>query len=290
MLDSPQFFMGIVDSIDQDADKLGRVKVRDILGHTNRVDTDQLFDATLLMPVTSASVGGIGTSPTWLQPGTRVLGVKFGDKNVYVFGTFGLDSPTTGHAVSAQAKGDAPVQKEYIEELGEKPTKYAAKYPYNKTVTTLSGHVIELDDTPSSERIHVYHKSGSYLEIFPDGSIVTKSMKDNTSVTVNDHAISVVRGDLQIVANEGKIQINADKDIDIVSKNGDIFIASENSNINVKSNDLVSIDCQTVDITGDVKVSGSITAIGEISANGKNLSTHIHSGVASGGSVTTPPV
>ena len=70
----------------------------------------------------------------------------------------------------------------------------------------------------------MYHKSGSYVEIFPDGTIITKSLKDSVSVTMNDHSISVVKGDFQIVANEGKIQINADGDIDLVSKSGVVNI------------------------------------------------------------------
>jgi len=41
---------------------------------------------------------------------------------------------------------------------------------------------------------------------------------------MNDHAISVVKGDLQILANEGKIQITSDKDIDLVSKSGVVNI------------------------------------------------------------------
>jgi len=49
-------------------------------------------------------------------------------------------------------------------------------------------------------------------------------MKDSVSVTMNDHSISVVKGDLQIVANEGKIQINSDGDIDIASKSGVVNI------------------------------------------------------------------
>lgn len=224
MLDQPEFFLGIVESVEDDPDKLGRVKVREILGHFNRVDTAELFNATLLMPVTSPSVAGIGTSPTWLQKGSHVLGVKFGSSHVYVIGTYNLDSPNTGHAVSKQARGEGPIKKEYIEEFDEKPTKYATKYPHNKTITTKSGHLIELDDTPKAERIHVYHKSGSYIEIFPDGSIVTKSMKDSVSITMNDHSISVVKGNLQIVANEGKIQINADGDIDLASKKGVVNI------------------------------------------------------------------
>jgi hypothetical protein len=139
-------------------------------------------------------------------------------------GSFPYAVDDNNHSVSRQARGLGPVKKEYIEELGEKKTEYAAKYPHNKTITTESGHVLELDDTPKAERIHVYHKSGAYVEIFPDGSIITKSMKDSVSVTMNDHSISVVKGDLQIVANEGKIQINSDKDIDLVSKSGVVNI------------------------------------------------------------------
>ena len=54
--------------------------------------------------------------------------------------------------------------------------------------------------------------------------LVTKSMQDSVSVTMNDHAISVVKGDLQILANEGKIQITSEGDIDLVSNKGVVNI------------------------------------------------------------------
>lgn len=50
------------------------------------------------------------------------------------------------------------------------------KYTKNTILETESGHVIELDDTPNNERIRVYHNSGSYIEIRPDGSFVQKSV------------------------------------------------------------------------------------------------------------------
>jgi len=37
-----------------------------------------------------------------------------------------------------------------------------------------SGHVIEIDDTDGAERIHIRHKSGSFIEFHPDGAIVIK--------------------------------------------------------------------------------------------------------------------
>ena len=42
---------------------------------------------------------------------------------------------------------------------------FKAKYPDNKVLETKSGHIFEIDDTPTFERIHVYHKNGSYIEM-----------------------------------------------------------------------------------------------------------------------------
>ena len=216
-------FEGEIVDLD-DPQKLGRVKVRETLTHSNRVDDEDLFWSHVLMPPTSANAKGIGTSPLGLSKGSKVLGIKINSKQSYVIGSIAYAEDDNNHSVSKHARGIGPVDKTYVKELGEKETKYAAKYPYNKTITTESGHVLELDDTPQAERIHIYHKSGAYVEIFPDGSIITKSVKDSVSVTMQDHSISVVKGDLQIVANEGKIQINSDGDIDLVSKSGAVNV------------------------------------------------------------------
>jgi hypothetical protein len=176
------------------------------------------------MPPSGANAKGIGTSAIGLSVDSKVLGFRVDSKLSYIVGSFPYAVDDSNHSVSSYARGNSPVQKNYLTELGEKETKYAAKYPYNKTITTEGGHVLELDDTPKAERIHIYHKSGSYVEIFPDGTIITKSMNDSTSVTMNDHAISVVKGDLQIVANEGNIEIKSNGDLNLVSKTGVINI------------------------------------------------------------------
>lgn len=202
-----------------DPRRMGRVKVRELVGQ-DKEEVDNLFWCHVIMPPTGANARGVGVAAVGLNENSKVFGFRVNSTLSYIIGSFPFAVDDNNHSLSRHARGVAPVQKEYIEELGEKRTEYAAKYPHNKTITTESGHVLELDDTPQAERIHVYHKSGAYVEIFPDGSIVTKSMKDSVSVTMDNHAISVVKGDLQIVANEGKIQINSDGDIDLVSKSG----------------------------------------------------------------------
>lgn len=57
----------------------------------------------------------------------------------------------------------------------------ASAYPDVNILETHSGHVIELDDTDGNERVRVYHKSGSYIEIRPDGSFVQKSVGTDAS-------------------------------------------------------------------------------------------------------------
>lgn len=221
-MDIERWFQGTIIDIN-DPQKMGRVKVRELIGQSLE-ENSNLFWCHVIMPPTGSNAKGIGTSAVGLSEDSKVLGFRVDSKLSYIVGSFPYAVDDSNHSVSGYARGNGAVQKDYVTQLGEKETEYAAKYPYNKTVTTESGHVLELDDTPKAERIHVYHKSGSYIEIFPDGTIITKSAKDSVSVTMNDHAISVVKGDLQIVANEGKIQITSDGDIDLVTKKGVINI------------------------------------------------------------------
>lgn len=259
-----RWFEGEIVDID-DPLKMGRVKVKELVGQ-DKESTENLFWCHVIVPPIGANAMGVGTAPVGLNKNSKVLGIRVSSSLSYVMGSFPYAVDDNNHSVSRHARGVGPVQKDYIEEFGEKKTEYAAKYPFNKTITTESGHVLELDDTPRAERIHVYHKSGSYVEIFPDGSIVTKSIKDSVSVTINDHSISVIKGDLQIVANEGKIQINSDKDIDIVSKTGVVNI--QGTDVGLKGK---------IFLDGDVKLTGKLTSDGDIVSNGISLQKHRHS-------------
>ena len=96
------------------------------------------------------------------------------------------------------------------ETISEPQTPYNASYPYNKVMETESGHVFEVDDTEGSERIHVYHKSGTFIEIHPDGSMVRKVKGQNHEVMLSDNNVHV-KGDLNItVENDANIYTKGD--------------------------------------------------------------------------------
>lgn len=106
----------------------------------------------------------------------------------------------------------------------EPKSPYAAKYPYNQVTQTRSGHIVEFDDTPEHERIHERHKSGTYYEIGPDGTKVTKIVKDNYNIILGDSYLLIegnvklnIKGDTNIL-NEGNMQIQNKGDLSLLNE------------------------------------------------------------------------
>ena len=125
-------------------------------------------------------------------------------------------------------------------------------YPNNKVKRTTSGHVIEVDDTPGGERLHVYHKSGTLVEIQPNGDIVTQHKNGFRSVTGTDKLY--VTGDVEWLVN-GKITISASKDITIGTaanfkvvttgqqqyySKGDVFVETDGAYNNISTDALIN--------------------------------------------------
>lgn len=61
-----------------------------------------------------------------------------------------------------------------------------ASYPNNIVYESPSGHVVEFDDTPGNERIHVYHRAGTYLQVDSTGDLTVKSVRDHKEFTKGD--------------------------------------------------------------------------------------------------------
>jgi len=105
----------------------------------------------------------------------------------------------------------------------EPPTKYAAVYPYNRVMETESGHILEFDDTPGAERIHIYHRSGTFDEYHPDGSKVTRINKDAYEIVVSDKNVYV----------KGSLNITADQDITL--KAGQSITIEAGTDVKIKA-------------------------------------------------------
>ena len=64
-------------------------------------------------------------------------------------------------------------------------------YPFNHVTKTEGGHVFEVDDTKGGERIHQYHKSGTFYEIQPNGNRVTKIVGSDYEIVVKDKNVYI---------------------------------------------------------------------------------------------------
>ena len=100
---------------------------------------------------------------------------------------------------------------------------YSAQYPFNHVYESESGHIQEFDDTPGAERIHTYHRSGTFTEIDAGGNHVTKVVGDGY-VIYDQNGIIHVAGDATIhtigniniyCQSDANIQVEGSADIEV---------------------------------------------------------------------------
>lgn len=214
------WFMGRVVDIN-DPKKLGRARVR-VPAYHDELEDEEIPWATPINPIQSASHYGIGISPLGLINGSMVFGFFADGSDARIpilFGSiakinFGDEAQ---HDVSYLARETNIIAKNPLSYEGENASytepssTYNAKYPYNRVIQTLSGHVIELDDTPGANRIHIFHSSGTYIEISDDGTKVTKTDGDNHDIVAKDNKV-FINGKSTIIVKE-KCKIVSDKSI-----------------------------------------------------------------------------
>jgi hypothetical protein len=174
--------------------------------------------------------------------------------------------------------GTADSSTEYLSSVG-----ISSAYPYNHVRQGESGHIEEWDDTPSAERLHKFHKTGTFEEIQPDGTKVTKIVgneyeitlknkkvliKGTCEVTIEGDCRMLYQGDLvQEVYGDYHLHIQGDKRTKIHGNEVTEVLADRK--VVVNGNDDLMIDKQqTINITGDrtIGIGGNLseTIIGDV--------------------------
>lgn len=127
------------------------------------------------------------------------------------------------------------------ESWSEPVTEYSAKYPYNRVFESESGHLLEFDDTPNYERIQLAHKKGSFQEIHPDGSRVTKIVGKDYEILLSDKNVHV----------KGVCNITVEGDANLYVKGGVVEKVDGNYSLNVAGD--VSINGKTINLNNGSK-------------------------------------
>lgn len=123
-------------------------------------------------------------------------------------------------------------------DIAQYVTGISARYPLNQVIETLSGHVIEYNDTPENPRILIKHTSGSGIDMRPDGTIVVSSHGDGkVEVNHGGHKL-IVSGDGQLHFS-GDLTLNVGGDFNLnVGGSFNVQSKEETKTINGPSRDL----------------------------------------------------
>lgn len=152
------------------------------------------------------------------------------------------------------------------------------QYPYNKIQQSESGHSIEMDDTVGKERLRLQHRSGSFIEMQPDGTEVHKiygdgyeiilggknvSIKGQCNLTVEGAMVVNIKGD-SIMNVEGNstqyIKGNLVQTVDGTSK------VTSTGDMDLTTKEDITMSAQNVYVNGDLAVRGGISSTLSISA------------------------
>ena len=116
---------------------------------------------------------------------------------------------------------------------------FNAQYPYNQVYESESGHIKEFDDTPGAERIHEYHRAGTYYEVDHAGNKTDYVKGDRYHISLHDDYV-YVKGRV-VHTYDDEVLIRANDRVDLSAKwkmqiwsGGDLEIHSKR-NINMKS-------------------------------------------------------
>ena len=171
------WFTGIIRDID-DKENLNRVKVQALGFYDDDIPTADLPWATVMMPVTAASLQG-NRGNHHLEVGTWVVG-------------FMRDGPS---AQDPMVMGSIATQTEGTQDTP------STSSTTNKVHHTKAGHKIEIENKEGDETITVQHAKGAKLVIDKDNNMSISGVKDFSLANSGTTSISSV-GAITITSSE----------------------------------------------------------------------------------------
>ena len=167
------------------------------------------------------------------------------------------------------------------------PEKSKSKYPFNHVTETESGHVFEVDDTLGAERIHEYHRTGTFYEVQPTGDKVTKVVGDDFEIDLKNKLIYIkgdytmtVDGDYFLNVKGSKVEhisghcfqtvrgtrvtkVQGNDELDVESTSHTMIRGNRNVQIGSQDQSQATVSNDSLRVTGDrnVRVRGKMKNI-----------------------------
>ena len=130
-------------------------------------------------------------------------------KREYNFGT-SINKASRGSKVNNLYVGGGDIGVS----LGIQPQR-PSEYPFNQVQETISGHVIEQDDTPGGERILIKHRTGAGVEMRADGSVIISAVNNKVEVTGGDQTVIIEGNGNLVYQGNLNMKVTGDYNIDV---------------------------------------------------------------------------
>ena len=184
---------------------------------------------------------------------------------------------------------------------------YGAKYPYNHVHQSESGHIMEVDDTPGAERLHRYHRTGTFEEIGSLGQKIVKVVNESFHIGLNNDYRAVtgnqyehITGKLDVVSKRGyyhncesgTFSMRADGGISLTG--GEVSMSGENITLDAGKGNILLIGhsltkrFDTTENTDEVKGNATQKVGGSyiLRSGSLSMNTRGSTGISAGGDIT----
>jgi hypothetical protein len=134
---------------------------------------------------------------------------------------------------------------------------WQAIYPYNHVHQTESGHIIEMDDTPNWERMHWYHRTGTFTEIHPVGIKVDKIVNNYYNIILGARYTHIEANDYTTVDGSQENYVignrvdKVDGDYSLVVKKGRFNVSNKTGAINLEAANMTISATENLTITAN---------------------------------------
>ena len=185
------------------------------------------------------------------------------------------DARTTGVPIANTTDDNTDsTQEEWTEQLST----YAAVYPKNHVYETESGHIKEFDDTEGAERIHEYHKSGTFYEVDASGNKHTRIVGTNYEVIAGSDFVNVKGTANLTIDSNCNTYIKGNWNIQVDGTKTEVVTGAVTQTYKDKKTETVTGDVkETYSATYDQDVTGAVTIDGSTINlnNGSNAAARV---------------
>lgn len=116
-------------------------------------------------------------------------------------------------------------------------TDYPPDYGYNKVIGSESGHTLEMDDSRGRERVRLAHRTGTFIEMHPNGDEVHKVYGNNYVITIQDNNV-LIKGSCSVtIEGDSLVNIKGDK-VEYVEGNYELHVKGNYSHVVEKAGNI----------------------------------------------------